>query len=140
MVVLPFGVFILTTTGLGPWFRIAYYLTCFMLVEGSDEVADDYVATETLADGSEAAGETEDVEKNLPPTIDPVAEEPRSWADLSEGSTAPVPSGELELTQVKEEVQEAESLNAVFSAIGVPEVVADEPVVTERDFEQSTLD
>ena len=104
MVVLPFGVSIPTTTGLGPWVRIAHYLTCSMLAEGSDEVADDYVATETPADGSEAAGETEDVEKNLPPTIDPVAEEPRSWADLSEGSTAPVPSGELELTQVKEEV------------------------------------
>ena len=78
-----------------------------MPAEGSDEVADDYVATETPVDGSEAAGEAEGVEENLPPTVDPVAEEPRNWADLSEGSTAPVPSGELELTQVKEEVQEA---------------------------------
>ena len=72
-----------------------------MPTEGSDEVADDYVATETPVDGSEAAGEAEGVEENLPPTVDPVAEEPRSWADLSEGSTAPAPSGELELTQVK---------------------------------------
>ena len=111
-----------------------------MPAEGSDEVADDYVATETPADGSEAAGEAEGVEENLPPTVDPVAEEPRSWADLSEGSTAPVPSGELELTQVKEEVQEAESLNAVLSAIGVPEVVADEPVATEGEFGHSTSD
>ena len=42
-----------------------------------------------------------------------------------------MPSGELELAQVKEEIQEAESLNAVLSAIDVPEVVADEPVATE---------
>ena len=111
-----------------------------MPAEGSDEVADDYVATETPADGSEAAGEAEGVEENLPSTVEPVAEESRNWADLSEGSTAPAPSGELELTQVKEEVQEAESLNAVLSAIGVPEVVADEPVATEGELGHSTSD
>ena len=44
------------------------------------------------------------------------------------------------MTQVKEEVQEAESLNAVLSAIGVPEVVADEPVATEGEFGHSTSD
>ena len=44
------------------------------------------------------------------------------------------------MTQVKEEVQEAESLNAVLSAIGVPEVVADEPVATEGGFGHSTSD
>ena len=111
-----------------------------MPAEGSDEVADDYVATETPADGSEAAGEAEGVEENLPSTVEPVAEESRNWANLSEGSTAPAPSGGLELTQVKEEVREAESLNAVLSAIGVPEVVADEPVATEGEFGHSTSD
>ena len=34
-----------------------------MPAEGSDEVADDYVATETPADGSEVAGEAEGVEE-----------------------------------------------------------------------------
>ena len=111
-----------------------------MPAEGSDEVADDYVATETPADGSEVAGEAEGVEENLPPTAEPVAEESRNWADLSEGSLAPAPSEEPALTQVKEEVQEAESLNAVLSAIGVPEVVADDPVATEGEFEHSTSD
>ena len=111
-----------------------------MPTEGSDQVADDYVATETPADGSEVVGEAEGVEENLPPTVEPAAEESRNWADLSEGSLAPAPSTELPLTQVKEEVREAESLNAVLCAIGVPEVVADEPVATEAELEQSTFD
>ena len=111
-----------------------------MPTEGSDQVADDYVATETPADGSEVVGEAEGVEENLPPTVEPAAEESRNWADLSEGSLAPAPSTELTLTQVKEEVREAESLNAVLCAIGVPEVVADEPVATEAELEQSTFD
>ena len=111
-----------------------------MPAEGSDEVADDYVATETPADGSEVAGEAEGVEENLPRTAEPVVEESRNWADLSEGSLAPAPSEEPALTQVKEEVQEAESLNAVLSAVGVPEVVADDPVATEGEFEHSTSD
>ena len=115
--------------------------------EGSEEVAADHSATETTpVGGSEAAGEAEGVEENPPLTVDPVAEDSRNWADLSEvleESTAPSDQvATAELVPVKEEeqeLQEAQSLGAVLSAIGLPEEVADEPVATEEsalDFEQ----
>ena len=54
-----------------------------MPTEGSDEVADDYVATEAPADGSEAATDAERVEQSVPQSVEvAVAEEPvASWAD-----------------------------------------------------------
>ena len=115
--------------------------------EGSEEVAADHSATETTpVGGSEVAGEAEGVEENPPLTVDPVAEDSRNWADLSEvleESTAPSDQvATAELVPVKEEeqeLQEAQSLGAVLSAIGLPEEVADEPVATEEsalDFEQ----
>ena len=114
--------------------------------EGSEQVAADYSATsETPVHGDEAAGEAGSVEQTAPSTADPVAEGSRNWADLSEvfGSTAPSDQvATAELVPVKEEeqeLQEAQSLGAVLSTIGLPEEVADEPVATEEsalDFEQ----
>ena len=113
--------------------------------DGSEEVAADYSATETPAEGTEAAGEAGSVEQTAPSTADPVAEDSRNWADLSEVFEATAPSDQVataELVPVKEEeqeLQEAQSLGAVLSTIGLPEEVADEPVATEEsalDFEQ----
>ena len=113
--------------------------------EGSEEVAADHSVTETTpVGGSEAAGEAEGVEENPPLTVDPVAEDSRNWADLSEvleESTAPSDQvATAELVPVKEEEQElqdAQSLGAVLSTIGLPEEVVDEPVATE-DIEVET--
>ena len=114
--------------------------------DGSDEVADDLVATGTPVDGTEAAGEAEGVEEDPPLTVDPVAEESRNWADLSEvleDSTAfsgeATTAGFVQVKEEEQELQEAQSLGAVLSTIGLPEEVADEPVATEEsalDFEQ----
>ena len=74
--------------------------------------------------------------QTAPSTADPVAEGSRNWADLSEVLESTEPSGEAataELVQVKEEqqeLQEAQSLGAVLSTIGLPEEVVDEPVAT----------
>ena len=114
--------------------------------DGSGEVAADHSATEeTPVDGTEAAGEAGSVEQTAPPTVDPVAESSRNWADLSEVLESTALSGEATaagFVQVKEEeqeLQEAQSLGAVLSTIGLPEEVADEPVATEEsalDLEQ----
>ena len=107
--------------------------------EGSEEVAADHSATqETPAEESEAAGEAEDVERSAPSTVDPVAEGSQSWADLSEVFDSTAASGDVvtaELIPVKEEeqdFQEAQSLGAVLSTIGLPEEVVDEHVATEE--------
>ena len=107
--------------------------------DGSGEVAADHSATEeTPVEGDEAAGEAGSVEQTAPPTADPVAEGSRNWADLSEVLESTALSGEAassELVQVKEEpleLQEAQSLGAVLSTIGLPEEVADDPVATEE--------
>ena len=113
--------------------------------DGSGEVAADHSATEeTPVGGGEAAGEAGSVEQTAPSTADPVAEGSRNWADLSEVlEDSTVPSGEAatsDLVQVKEEpleLQEAQSLGAVLSTIGLPEEVVDEPVATEG-FEAET--
>ena len=61
--------------------------------EGSGEVADDSVATETPAGGAEAvASAAEDVEQPAPLPAGSIAEASTSWADLSEVQ-APAPSG-----------------------------------------------
>ena len=106
---------------------------------GSDKVAADYSATsETPVHGDEASGEAGSVEQTAPSTADPPAEGSRNWADLSEVLEATALSGEAassELVQVKEEpleLQEAQSLGAVLSTIGLPEEVADDPVATEE--------
>ena len=111
--------------------------------EGSGEVADDSVATETPAGGAEAvASAAEDVEQPAPLPAGSIAEASTSWADLSEVQ-APEPSGfdsiatdsagrQGPLVEVKEEIQEAESISAVISAIGLPEEVVDDPVATEE--------
>ena len=111
--------------------------------EGSGEVADDSVATETPAGGAEAvASAAEDVEQSAPLPAGSIAEASTSWADLSEVQ-APAPSGfdsiatdsadqERSLVEVKEEIHEAESISAVISAIGLPEEVVDDPVATEE--------
>ena len=111
--------------------------------EGSGEVADDSVATETPAGGAEAvASAAEDVEQPAPLPAGSIAEASTSWADLSEVH-APAPSGfdsiatdsagpQGPLVEVKEEIHEAESISAVISAIGLPEEVADDPVATEE--------
>ena len=116
--------------------------------EGSEEVADDSVATETPAGGAEAvASAAEDVEQSAPLPAGSIAKASASWADLSEVQ-APVPSGvdsivtdsadpQGSLVEVKEEIHEAESISAVISAIGLPEEVVDEPVATE-DIEVET--
>ena len=53
--------------------------------EGSKEVADDYVATETPAGGAEAvASAAEDVEQSAPLPAGSIAKASASWADLSE--------------------------------------------------------
>ena len=105
--------------------------------DGSGEVAADYSATEgTPVEGDEAAGEAGSVEQTAPSTADPVAEGSRNWADLSEVLESTELSGEAataELLPVKEELQElqeAQSLGAVLSTIGLPEEVVDEPVAT----------
>ena len=111
----------------------------------SEEVAADHSATETPAEGDEAAGEAGSVEQTAPPTVDPVAEGSRNWADLSEVDSTAL-SGEAassELVQVKEEpleLQEAQSLGAVLSTIGLPEEVADEPVATEDLVVETSLE
>ena len=113
--------------------------------DGSEEVAADYSVTETPAEGTEAAGEAGSVEQTAPSTADPVAEDSRNWADLSEVFESTAASDQVataELVPVKEEeqeLQEAQSLGAILSTIGLPEEVADEPVATEEsalDFEQ----
>ena len=110
---------------------------------GSDQVADELVATP--AGGTEASVTAEDVEQPAPLTVGSVAEVSASWADLSEVSGAPEPSetaASAELIPVKEEqeLQDAQSLGAVLSVIGVPEVVADEPVATGGEVEQPNPD
>ena len=115
--------------------------------EGSEEVAADHSATETTpVGGSEAAGEAEGVEENPPLTVDPVAEDSRNWADLSEvleESTAPSDQvATAELVPVKRRSRNYKRLSRwvqFLSTIGLPEEVADEPVATEEsalDFEQ----
>ena len=116
--------------------------------EGSGEVADDSVATETPAGGAEAvASAAEDVEQPAPLPAGSIAEASTSWADLSEVQ-ASAPSGfdfivtdsadlQRSLVEVKEEIHEAKSISAVISAIGLPEEVVDEPVATE-DIEVDT--
>ena len=55
-----------------------------------------------------------------------------SLADASEVDSPPLLGADSSTgIQVKEEVQEAESIGAVLSTIGLPEEVADEPVATE---------
>jgi len=105
--------------------------------DGSEEVAADHSATEgTPVEGDEAAGEAGSVEQTAPSTADPVAEGSRNWADLSEVLESTELSREAataELVPVKEELQElqeAQSLGAVLSTIGLPEEVVDEPVAT----------
>ena len=106
--------------------------------EGSEQVADDPVATETPAGGTEAvASAAEDVEQPAPLPAGSIAKASASWADLSEVQS-PEPTG-LEsvvadftsLVEVKEEIHEAERIGAVIAAIGLPEEVVDEPVATE---------
>ena len=106
--------------------------------EGSEQVAAEYSATsETPVQGDEAAGEAGSVEQAAPSTADLVAEDSRNWADLSEVSGATETSDQVvtaELVPVKEEeqeLQEAQSLGAVLSTIGLPEEVVDELVATE---------
>ena len=107
--------------------------------DGWEEVAADISATqETPAEEFEAAGEAGNVEQSAPSTVDPVAEGSRSWADLSEVLDPTAASGDVEtaeLISVKEEeqeLQEAQSLGAVLSTIGLPEEVVDEHVATEE--------
>ena len=107
--------------------------------DGWEEVAADISATqETPAEEFEAAGEAGSVEQSAPSTVDPVAEGSRSWADLSEVLDPTAASGDVEtaeLISVKEEeqeLQEAQSLGAVLSTIGLPEEVVDEDVATEE--------
>ena len=106
--------------------------------EGSGEVAADHSATEeTPVHGDEASGEAGSVEQTAPSTDDPPAEGSRNWADLSEvleDSTALSGEATAALVPVKEELQElqeAQSLGAVLSTIGLPEEVVDDPVATE---------
>ena len=115
--------------------------------EGSDKVAAEYSATsETPVHGDEASGEAGSVEQTAPSTVDPPAEGSRNWADLSEVVDSTALSGEAassELVQVKEEpleLQEAQSLGAVLSTIGLPEEVADEPVATEDILVETSLE
>ena len=92
--------------------------------EGSEEVADESVATETPAGGAEAVvSAAEDVEQPAPLPAGSIAEASTSWADLSEVQQAPEPSGvdsvvtdsarpQGPLVEVKEEIHEAESISA----------------------------
>ena len=103
----------------------------------SEQVAAESSATgETSVDGVEAVEEAESVEVSPPQPADSIAETSRNWADLSEVQ-APAPTGlesvvadSTSLVEVKEEIQEAESIGAVIATIGLPEEVVDEPVAT----------
>ena len=114
--------------------------------EGSEEVADNSVATETPAGGAEAVvSAAEDVEQPAPLPAGSIAKASGSWADLSEVQEAPEPfleeisatdtdRAEGHLLEVKqEELQETTSLGAVLSVIGVPEEVADEVATDAAD-------
>ena len=81
--------------------------------------------------------DAERVEQPVPQSVEAVTEPIASWADASEEIVAPEPSleeaaadtdrAEGHLLEVKQEqIQEASSLGAVLSVIGVPEEVADE--------------
>ena len=122
-----------------------------MPTDTSEEVAE-LLATEAPADEGEEATDAERVEQPVPQSVEVATEPVVSWADASEDILAPEPflgetsavtdtdRAEGRLLEVKqEELQEATSLGAVLSTIGLPEEVADEPVATEEsalDFEQ----
>ena len=80
---------------------------------------------------------TQRVEQPVPQSVEAMTEPVASWADASEEIVAPEPSleeaaadtdrAEGHLLEVKQEqIQEASSVGAVLSVIGVPEEVADE--------------
>ena len=111
--------------------------------DSSERVAADYSATpQTPAEGANALGEAEGVEKFNPPTAEPGAAASRNWADLSEDILSPVLSSveaptsadraQGHLTGVKEELhQESLSSGAVPSTFFLPDGVADESVATD---------
>eukprot|EP00435_Cladocopium_sp_Y103_P048810 s2591_g14.t1 len=105
--------------------------------EGS-EVAADHSATDTPVGAAEASEVEERVEQEVPRTSAEVADARRNWADLSEEElqatvpTADAPSSIDVKEEEETEVAQAQSLGAVYSAIGISEVVADEPVATEE--------
>ena len=74
----------------------------------------------------------EEVEQSAPLTASVGPEVIASWADASEVDSPPLLGADSSTgIHVKEEAQEAESIGAVLSTIGLPEEVADEPVATE---------
>ena len=96
------------------------------------------MSSDPSAGDPEAPAIAEEVE-STPLTATAGAEGVTSWADASEEVPSTEPTGEVqELVPVKEEqeqLQEAESLGAVLSVIGIPEEVAD-AVATEEDSQQ----
>ena len=116
-----------------------------MPTDTSEEVAE-LLATEAPADEGEETTDAERVEQPVPQSVEVATEPIASWADASEDIFAPEPSlegtsavadtdrAEGHLLEVKqEEFQEATSLGAVLSVIGVPEEVADEVATDAAD-------
>ena len=116
-----------------------------MPTDTSEKVAES-LATEAPADEGEEAADAARVEQSVPQPVEAATEPIVSWADASEDIFAPEPSlegtsaaadtdrAEGHLLEVKqEEFQEAASLGAVLSAIGVPEEVADEVATDPTD-------
>ena len=97
--------------------------------EEPDEVAADSSATHTPVSNTEGPALAEEFEQDAPLTASVGPEVVGSWVDASEVLDSPALPGADSSTdvQVKEEVQEAESLEQ----FGVAEEVVDEPVATE---------
>ena len=125
-----------------------------MPTDTSEEVAE-LLATEAPADEGEEATDAERVEQPVPQSVEVATEPVVSWADASEDIFVPEPSlegtsavadtdrAEGHLLEVKqEEFQEATTLGAVLSAIGVPKEVADEVATDTADqaFDQVEAD
>ena len=125
-----------------------------MPTDTSEEVAE-LLATEAPAGEGEEATDTERVEQPVPQSVEVATEPIASWAVASEDILAPEPSlegtsavadtdrAEGHLLEVKqEEFQEAASLGAVLSVIGVPEEVAEEVATDTADqaFDQVEAD
>ena len=125
-----------------------------MPTDTSEEVAE-LLATEAPADEGEEATDAERVEQPVPQSVEVATEPVVSWADASEDIFVPEPSlegtsavadtdrAEGHLLEVKqEEFQEATTLGAVLSVIGVPKEVADEVATDTADqaFDQVEAD
>ena len=130
------------TLWLGPNFTRTFRCHFCMPTDTSEEVAD-LVATESPADEGEEATDAERVEQPVPQTVEVATEPIVSWAAedifapeplLEETSATDTDRAEGHLLEVKqEEFQEATTLGAVLSVIGVPEEVADEVATDTAD-------